>query len=835
MKKALKSLVVFTFCICMIMSTMIMASAVSKVTGAKATNITYNSATLTWKKASGADGYEIQQYSNKKWKTVKTIKSGSTVTYKVTKLTTGKSYKYRVRAYDKRVFKTEYSAYVNINVKPLPANVKNLKSASTSYNTVKLTWGKVAGATGYQVQRKSGKKWVNVKNVTANSISVTKLTTNTTYQFRVRAYRTVSKKNIYSAGYTTVKATPKLSATSKIVVSKETTSSVTLTWNKVTGATGYQVYNPKTGKWVSTGTKLSYTINSLSANTKYTAKVRAIRKANKKTYNGVEKSISFVTMPAAVKNVKVSNVSTSSLTVSWAKSANATGYRVFLYDYSTKKETMVVDTKNLSATVKGLTAGGKYKVAVRAYTKNTNTIYGAKTYVDNIYAPIVLKNGSGTNATTIQVTWPKTPDATKYVLQRYDSASDSWKTLVSANVTSYSDAVGENTGALYRITSYKNSTALKSAVGEFSTTGIKLAKTTNKVKVTWTAPVIPEDKTLRSYSIYEVNGGVEELVYVIDTNDTTHSMFTAYGEEQTYVIYGNFNSWKLTSADYRTKVAEFTVRAENLLINSTDASKNAQLTMLTDAINRTKYEQNEVTVTQDSTITMGVDRITMSTGMYLMVKLAGVSTDGFEKTSDGYICKGKDNVLNFMNSLEEGSTSEEEVVTTETVSETVTFVTGYNASKYAYLESYIEPSNTAPYTAYLYNGDNVATWDNGFSSVSTTKLSNGNYKVEGTIKAETYGSSTKNASAYYHTGFTASFDGFNFSSTDGMSNSLTKVGATKITAEINPDGKLVSYTIGNTSVDMTLDADMGEDDSGSSMSMGMGMVGSSKFSYKFTR
>ncbi len=56
---------------------------------------------LNWKKATGASGYQIQRYntSTKKWETVKTITSGSTLTYKQTGLKKDTAYKYRVRAY----------------------------------------------------------------------------------------------------------------------------------------------------------------------------------------------------------------------------------------------------------------------------------------------------------------------------------------------------------------------------------------------------------------------------------------------------------------------------------------------------------------------------------------------------------------------------------------------------------------------------------------------------------------------------------------------------------------------------------------------------------------
>ncbi len=833
MKKALKSLVLLTFCICMIMSTMVMASAVGNVTGAKATNVTYNSATLTWKKASSCDGYEIQQYKSKKWTNIKTISSASTVSYKVTKLTTGTTYKYRVRAYDKTLFGTKYSPYVNITVKPLPVKVTGLKATSASYNSVKLTWTKVAGATGYQVQMYKGGKWVTIKNPTTNSLTVTGLTTGTSYSFRVKAYRTVSKTKHYSAAYSaTVKCTPIPAATSKITVSGETETSVKLTWTKVAGATGYQVYNPATKKWLNAGTKLTYTLKSLKANSKYTAKVRAVRKVGSKTFNGAEKSITFVSLPAKITNVKTSNVTSNSFKISWTKASNITKYRVFVYDYSTKKETKT-DTTKTSLTLSNLVPGVKYRIAVRAFAKNNNEIYGAKS--SYVYQTTYTTK-------SVPLSWSAVADATSYTIERFNPVTHAYEAVGTSNTTSYVDTYEEKTGGLYRITAYNGTTALSSIEKEFANASFTLNKTANGVKVTWQAPVPGEGKSIRYYTVYELprkgSGETEEkLVYAIDTTDTTHSMFTSYGTEQTYVIYANYNFYKYTNNEYRDKVAQFTVGAKDLVIDNTDTSKNGQLLMLAEAINRTKYDQETVTVTQDSAINMTFDKITLSPGMYFLMGVGGISTDGFEAVWDGivishYECKGTDNIVKFMQASGE-STTAEEVNVSEKINETVRFSNGIGGGKY--LETYIEPSTTYPYNTYIYNGDKVAKWDDGFSGVTTTKLANGNYSFTGTIKAETYGTSSTKKAADYHSGFTTAFDSLNFGNTDGMGQSSTTISKTKITAEITPDGKLVSYTLGDTSMKMEFGMSMGETDDGDDASMGMYMSGNCKFSYTFER
>lgn len=70
-------------------------------------------ATLKWKKVSGAKGYVVYRATSKsgKYKAVSTIKKGSTVSYINKKLTSKKTYYYKVRAYRTENGKRIYSSY----------------------------------------------------------------------------------------------------------------------------------------------------------------------------------------------------------------------------------------------------------------------------------------------------------------------------------------------------------------------------------------------------------------------------------------------------------------------------------------------------------------------------------------------------------------------------------------------------------------------------------------------------------------------------------------------------------------------------------------------------
>lgn len=262
------------------------------VSGLKASSTSANSVKLTWSKASGADGYVVYRYntSTKKYGRIAKITAN---TYTDKNLKAGTSYKYAVRAYKtvdgKELLSTTYpqlTAYTNL------ATVTGFKTASTSANSVKLTWNKVSGAQGYIIYRyDTGKKtWVRISktNTTANTYTANKLSSGKTYKFAVKAYKTISGKEVTSASY------PQLTtSTNPATVNFTLTAGsgkATVKWNKISGATGYKVYYKTSakGSWVAlkTTTASSYTKTGLTKGKTYYFTVKAYRTVSGKTYNG---------------------------------------------------------------------------------------------------------------------------------------------------------------------------------------------------------------------------------------------------------------------------------------------------------------------------------------------------------------------------------------------------------------------------------------------------------------------------------------------------------------------------------------------------------------------
>lgn len=176
---------------------------------------TADSVTLKWEKAVGADGYAVYKYDSKakKYKKIKTIKSGKTAKYKITGLKAGKEYRFKVKAYCTKNGKTLWGkaskAFITAT-EPKKASIKSFKS--TKAKTATLVWAPVSGANGYQVKYSTSKKFtkkttksVMVKKQKTKKVTLKKLKKGKKYYIKLRAYKTVNGKKIYGS-YSKVKS-----------------------------------------------------------------------------------------------------------------------------------------------------------------------------------------------------------------------------------------------------------------------------------------------------------------------------------------------------------------------------------------------------------------------------------------------------------------------------------------------------------------------------------------------------------------------------------------------------------------------------------------------------
>jgi hypothetical protein len=130
-------------------------------------------------------------------------------TLTVKDLKSGTKYKFKIKAYNEKTktYSEDSLFYVE---KTRVAKLKGLKASAVKKTSVKLTWNKLTGATGYSVYYSTDKKtWKKVKNVTGTSLTVTKLKSKKTYYFRVRGYSKTDDNYTYGAYSSVIKAKTK--------------------------------------------------------------------------------------------------------------------------------------------------------------------------------------------------------------------------------------------------------------------------------------------------------------------------------------------------------------------------------------------------------------------------------------------------------------------------------------------------------------------------------------------------------------------------------------------------------------------------------------------------
>lgn len=181
--------------------------------------------------------------------------------------------------------------------------VDTLTVASSAYNKVKLTWSNVDGATGYRVYRSTSKTsgFTKVKSITSNSkITYTNsgLSCGTTYYYKVRAYRLIDGNYYFGEYSSVISGKPVPAAPGSVAVAKASRTKVKLSWNKVTGASGYRIYRSKSKtsgfssfKTIKSGSTITLT-KATTRNVKYYYKIRAYKTVNGKkvwgTYSAVK-------------------------------------------------------------------------------------------------------------------------------------------------------------------------------------------------------------------------------------------------------------------------------------------------------------------------------------------------------------------------------------------------------------------------------------------------------------------------------------------------------------------------------------------------------------------
>lgn len=542
--------------------------ALTAPSGLHWTSIDYNTLTLAFTGNLDATGYEVYRAttSTGTYTKIATVTSTEAV---LSALTFNTTYFYKVRAYLTYEGGTTYSAYSSvISGKTALTAVTNPSALSTGYDRINVQWNAVSGATGYEVWRSTGTSttYALVKTQTTVGFLNTALVTNTTYNFKIRAYRLVGTTKVYGAFSTVMSAKPIPAAPIVSVVSGGT-NALKVSWPAVAGANGYEVSYSSTEDGTYTllplQTAITVTINGLTVDTPYYVKVRSYRLVGTlKVYSDYSGVVSAKPLPLT-PTLTGSSGGFDRVNLSWTAIAGASGYELYRLDGDTY--TLIADQTGLSFIDDELITGTtrSYKVVAYAILSDVKIRSLDSTIINVTPIPSIATNlkASFIDYNLLSLDWDDVLGATGYEVSYATTSTGAASVIADVSVSDYTrSGLTFNTTGYYRVRAYTTVSDVK-VYGNWTTAvAIKTALTAvsnpsaaytayNAIQINWSAvngatgyEVWRSTGTSTYYTLVKTQTTVGFLNTALLTNTKYNYKIRAYRLVGTVKVYGAYSS-----------------------------------------------------------------------------------------------------------------------------------------------------------------------------------------------------------------------------------------------------------------------------------------------------
>ena len=387
--------------------------------------------TLTWNKVNDAAKYQVFVKTSQSgaWSKVATT---SKTSYTYTKAESNKIYYMTVKAVDSTGTIVSDCNETGLKIRFLSQPV--LSKISNTTSGVKLTWNKVTGATEYQILAKTSKSgsWKKVTTTSETSYTYTNVESGKYCYMTVKAVKGTTASTYDTTGLN-------IRFLSRPTLSKIATTSngVKLTWNKVTGATEYQVLakTSKSGTWkkVATTSSTSYTYKAESGKYCYMT-VKAVNGSSVSTYNSTGLNVKFLSQPTISK---LSNTS-KGIKISWGKVSGAQKYQVLVKTSQNGTWKSVGTTTKTDVTYTKAQSGKTYYFSVKAIAddgKTVSTYSSTGTKLLFLSQPEITKLKNTSKG--VSVTWEASQGAGQYKVYVKTSKDGDWTSVGTTSKTSF--------------------------------------------------------------------------------------------------------------------------------------------------------------------------------------------------------------------------------------------------------------------------------------------------------------------------------------------------------------------------------------------------------------
>jgi trimeric autotransporter adhesin len=313
----------------------LVAPACAIPAGLTTTNITANSAKLNWSTVSGATAYIVnyRKVGTSTWLTGTT----QTISFTTNTLTPNTNYEWKVKTVCSGTTTSDFSPVKTFTTLAAPtcAIPAGLTTTNITGTSAKFNWTAVTGAQSYIVS------WHIVSNSTWSTATVTTathtangLSAGASYEWKVKTVcSTTSTSNFSPIQSFVTTAAPTCAIPTGLNNTNITSSSATLNWIAISGASGYLVNWRVLGAatW-QTGTAQGplFTANNLAANTNYEWKVKTICSTGASSdFSALRTFTTLASATCAIPTgLSTTNIATNKATFNWTATAGAAGYIV---------------------------------------------------------------------------------------------------------------------------------------------------------------------------------------------------------------------------------------------------------------------------------------------------------------------------------------------------------------------------------------------------------------------------------------------------------------------------------------------------------------------------
>ena len=294
------------------------------------------------------------------------------------------------------------------------------------------------------------------------------------------------------------------------------------------------------------------------------------------TINGIgnytgTKTITFKIIPKQVSDVSLVKKTTNSLTLSWSKLDDVSGYNIYKYNPISSSYELLKTISNSSTTYytdEDLKSASVYSYKIRGYKiidgsyyyGNYSNVFSESTKINKV-TNIKLDTR---NATSLEISWDKVEDADGYRIYRLDTNTDTYKivdTINNNSITSYThNNLVSATNYYYKVKAFKylnGSTRYSDYSAKLKVTtrplqpSVTLSSTKSKsIEVSWTKI----SKKTTGYEIYmstSKNGTYKSIGTTTNTSFTKGNLTkgkTYYFKVRAYRIVDGENIYSLYSS-----------------------------------------------------------------------------------------------------------------------------------------------------------------------------------------------------------------------------------------------------------------------------------------------